>query len=550
MMTMRLTRLRVGGAGRRGAGRRGAWPKGVGPRRAWPRGVGREGVGVEGVGAEGVGLSGVGREDAGCEDAGTRGAGRADVRHRDAWAGAGWPTGTRAGYLADDAPPPGSVRLQLNALQALCRQAFAVRLVAIAIGAPVAMANTADGPPRYAVLAAAVLGVMGSYAMLRDWDRFGPRLLAHPTLMAVDLGFGAILLLTASPASPLAYATVCTPLLAGLLYGWRGSGVFTGLQLIVLLLVFRAWEHHPGAGANTLLIAGFCVGAGIIGVTLRNLMFRFGTASQALSEATSRLAVAEAVESERARLAREMHDSVAKTLHGLALAAEALAASADASANASANESANASVEASDRAQGPEGRNVADASEANALKALKGQATTVADAARRAAAESRALLSDLRHHTDLVTELAVRVADFESHTRIRTSLNHKGGRCPSLPDTTAHHVLAIVSEALENTHRHADAKRVTIELEASDTDLTIRVQDDGRGLPAAATLQDAAKTGHFGLLGMTERAATLNARIHLGPSPQGGAEVAVTLPVAAPVTPRAPSPPRQEAAHA
>jgi hypothetical protein len=97
------------------------------------------------------------------------------------------------------------------------------------------MTNTTDGAPRYAVLAAAVLGIMGSYAMLRDWDRFGPRLLAHPSLMAVDLTFGAVLLLTASPASPLAYATVCTPLLAGLLYGWRGSGVFTGLQLVVLL---------------------------------------------------------------------------------------------------------------------------------------------------------------------------------------------------------------------------------------------------------------------------------------------------------------------------
>ncbi|MFI6339754.1 ATP-binding protein [Streptomyces sp. NPDC050535] len=541
---MRLTRLWTVGARRRhpdvegeGGGYEGAGPRGVRREDAGSGGAGCEGAGYEGAGSGGAGYEGAGSGGAGYEGAGSGGAGCEGAGQRDAGAGTGWPKGTGAGYLADDAPPPGSIRLQLNALQALCRQAFAVRLVAIAIGAPVAMANTADGPPRYAVLAAAVLGVMCSYAMLRDWDRFGPRLLAHPTLMAVDLSFGAILLLTASPASPLAYATVCTPLLAGLLYGWRGSGVFTGLQLIVLLTVYRAWAHHAGAGANTLLIAGFCIGAGIIGVTLRNLMFRFGTASQALSEATSRLAVAEAVESERARLAREMHDSVAKTLHGLALAAEALAASADASAG-------------SEGPAGPAGPDGPDVSEAKALKALKGQATTVADAARRAAAESRALLSDLRHHTDLVTELAVRTADFESHTRIRTSLNHKGGRCPSLPDTTAHHVLAIVSEALENTHRHADAKRVTIELEASDTDLTIRVQDDGRGLPAAATLQDAAKTGHFGLLGMTERAATLNARIQLGPSPQGGAEVAVTLPVAVPGTPGAPTPPRQEAAHA
>lgn len=195
------------------------------------------------------------------------------------------------------------------------------------------------------------------------------------------------------------------------------------------------------------------------------------------------------MESERARLAREMHDSVAKTLHGLALAAEALAAS-------------------------------ADASDPKALEALKGQATTVAGAARRAAAESRALLSDLRSHTDLLSELTIRTADFESHTQISTSLNHKGGRCPPLPDTTAHHLLAIVSEALENAHRHADAKRVTIELDASETDLTVRVQDDGRGLPGATTLQDATKTGHFGLLGMSERAAALNARIHLGRSPR------------------------------
>ncbi|WTE68723.1 sensor histidine kinase [Streptomyces sp. NBC_01615] len=451
--------------------------------------------------------------------------GHAGAGHPGPETSTGWPQGGDAGYLADDAPAPGSVRLQLNALQALCRQAFAVRLAAIAIGAPFAMSNATDGPPRYAVLAAAVLGVMGSYAMLRDWDRFGPRLLAHPTLMAVDLTFGAILLLTASPASPLAYATVCTPLLAGLLYGWRGSGVFTGIQLIVLLTVFRAWDHRPGAGANTLLIAGFCIGAGIIGVTLRNLMFRFGTASQALSEANSRLAVAEAVECERARLAREMHDSVAKTLHGLALAAEALAASAD--------------------EQDPH--------------TLKRQATVVAGAARRAATESRALLSDLRRHTDLtsphgdvLSELAARAAEFESRTRIPTTLIHEGDH-PTVPRTTAHHVLAIVSEALENAHRHAGATQVTVELNVSDTEFTVRVQDDGVGFPPTVTLTEATESGHFGLLGMTERAASLGGHIHLNPSPQGGAEVAVSVPLAhprAPSTPHAPHTPQEEAAHA
>ncbi|MFF3907657.1 sensor histidine kinase [Streptomyces sp. NPDC001848] len=425
------------------------------------------------------------------------------------------------GYLEDDAPAPAGVRLQLGALQALCRQTMAVRLALIVIGTPFALANTPGDGPRLAAVAAAVLGVTASYAVLRDWDRVGPCLLAHPTLMALDLLFVATLLLTASPASPLAYATVCTPLLSGLLYGWRGAGVLTGLQLAVVLSVFRAWEHHPGAGTSTLLVAGFCVAAGIIGVTLRNLMFRFGAASEALSQANARLAAAEAVDSERARLAREMHDSVAKTLHGLALAAEALAASAD--------------------------RGDPDT--------LKRQATLVAGAARRAAAESRHLLSDLRRRTDvttprpdLATELTVLMEDFAHRTGTTVALSKPDAPLP-LPCTTAHHVLAIVSEALENTHRHAHATRVRIELAApspGNATLDLRVGDDGVGLPPSATPENLAKTGHFGLLGMTERAASLGGRLHLSRSPLGGAEIHLHVPL--PTT--ASRTPQEEAAHA
>ncbi|MGV9566501.1 sensor histidine kinase [Streptomyces sp. NPDC003480] len=423
------------------------------------------------------------------------------------------------GYLEDDAPPPASVRLQLSALQALCRQTVAVRLALVVIGTPFALANASSGALRHAVLAAAVLGTMTSYALLRDWDRVGPRLLAHPTLMALDLLFVATLLSTASPVSPLAYATVCTPLLSGLLYGWRGAGVLTGLQLAVVLGVFRAWEHHPGAGVSTLLIAGFCVAAGIIGVTLRNLMFRFGAAGEALSEANARLAAAEAVESERARLAREMHDSVAKTLHGLALAAEALAASA-------------------------EHRDPAT---------LKRQAAQVAAAARRAAAESRDLLSDLRRRTDftagrldLGAEVSARARGFAARGGAKTEL-----RLPDtpllLPYAAAHDVLSIVSEALENTHRHARATRVRLELEATGCEaFTLRVGDDGVGLPPTAVPEDLARTGHFGLLGMAERATSLHGRLHLGRSPLGGAEIQLHVPVPA----AAPHSPQEEAAHA
>ncbi|GGY90845.1 hypothetical protein GCM10010365_06560 [Streptomyces poonensis] len=432
-----------------------------------------------------------------------------------------------SGYLADDVPAPASLRLQLNALQSLCRQTIAVRLAALAIGTPFAMAGAADGAPRYAVLTAAVLGIMGSYAMLRDWDRFGPRLLAHPTLMALDLLLGAILLLTASPASPLAYATVCTPLLAGLLYGWRGSGVFTGLQLTVLLTVYRAWEHRPGAGTNTVLILGFCAGAGVIGVTLRNLLFRFGTATEALSEATSRLAVAEAVETERARLARELHDSVAKTLHGLALAADALSASADRSADP---------------------------------RVLKRQAELVASAARRAAGESRDLLSGLRRHTDLTgeppTDLLVGLSSVTDHFAARTNVPVRwetSGPIPArdLRTSQIHHLQAILSEALENAHRHARATQVVVEVRALTGTLHLTITDDGVGLPPGLTPEEAARAGRFGLLGMQERATTIGASLSIttGP-PTGGTSIRVSLPLPTPTAPHAPRASREEAAHA
>ncbi|POX52983.1 sensor histidine kinase [Streptomyces sp. Ru72] len=423
------------------------------------------------------------------------------------------------GYLEDDAPAPASVLLQLGALQALCRQTVAVRLALILIGTPFALANTDQEGPRYAAVAAAVLGVTTSYAVLRDWNRVGPRLLAHPTLMALDLLFVATLLLTASPASPLAYATVCTPLLSGLLYGWRGAGVLTGLQLAVVLSVFRAWEHHPGAATSTLLIAGFCAAAGVIGVTLRNLMFRIGVAGEALSQANARLAAAEAVEAERARLAREMHDSVAKTLHGLALAAQALAASAD----------------------------------HGDPDTLKRQATLVAGAARRAAAESRAVLCDLRRrtgvtpaHLDLADELTLLTQDFADRTGATVALR-KPDAPLLLPYTTAQHVLAIASEALENTHRHARASRIHIALEAPrNAVLDLRVGDNGVGLPPSTTPDGLAKTGHFGLLGMTERAASLGGHLSLGRSPLGGAEIHLHLPLPATASPA----PQEEAAHA
>ncbi|MDO0925972.1 sensor histidine kinase [Streptomyces sp. TG1A-8] len=410
--------------------------------------------------------------------------------------------------------------MQLRALQAMCRQVFGFRLAMIVLAAPAALLNAAPGLGVRLVGAAVVATVMVSYVLFRDWERFGPLLLRHPSLLAADTLFGSFLLVSAGPDTTLAYVSVCTPLLAGLVYSWRGAACFASLQSLILLLAHATVQadRRPGI-AETLLLPGLCVIAGAMGSTLRNLMLRFGAATQALTAVQARLAATEAVHAERARLAREMHDSVAKTLYGVALAADGLAAT------------------ASDPDPDP--------------ARVRQQADLVSRSARRAAAESRELLTDLRREdppgtaTDTWTRLTTRLADFTAQTGLRVTCHPRAiHSLPPLPPDLSRHLLAIVAEALENAHRHARATHVEVTADAEDDRLRLTVRDDGRGLSPGTTLGNLRDSGHFGLLGMVERAESAGARISIGRGGHGrGTEVRVELPLVPPT----PDPPHPEA---
>ncbi|MEU1123223.1 histidine kinase [Streptomyces sp. NPDC005899] len=429
---------------------------------------------------------------------------------------------SRHAALSTPAGPAPTVSIQVNALSALARQVFLFRLAMIAIGTPQALDNTAPGLASWLVASAVLVTVVGSYALYRDWERFGPLLVRSPLLLGADTLFGALLLFTATPESTLGYAVVCTPLLAGLLYGWRAAGVFAAVQSLILAAAYGAeGTLRAGGLASVLLLPGFCVLAGAVGVALRNLMLRVGSASQALTETRARLAVSVAVEDERARLAREMHDSVAKTLHGLALAADGLAHSAD-------------------RMDPP---------------TVKHQAELVARSARRAAAESRELLSDLRRESgldggiDIVGELRSRAEDFGRRHGTSTVFRTLGDTpVPPVPQVVARQLLTVASEAMENAHRHARPSYLVVLAGIKGDVLRVSVYDDGQGLPAGTTLDDLRRAGHFGLVGMVERAASIGARIRIGKGRAAkGTEVRLEIPTAA-LTPR-PGPDRRPGAH-
>ncbi len=421
---------------------------------------------------------------------------------------------------APAAPDGPEIALQISALQALCRQVFGFRLAVLALAAPIALLKVAPGPTAWIAGSAVVITFMGAYVLFRDWERFGPLLLRHPALLAVDTLFAAVLLTVGGTPSPLAYVTTTTPLLAGLVYGWRGSALFTTIQVLVVAGAAAADARQHATVADALLLSGFCLIFGVVGVRLRRLVLGFGAATRALTETRYRLAVTETAVAERARLAREMHDSVAKTLRGVTMAAEALAARAD--------------------RLDP--------------GAVREQAELIARAARRAAAESRELLGELRRapgelDAPLAAELAAQLDAFRARTGLAVRLREPGDAAlPRVPRPVARQVLGVVAEALENAHRHSGASRAEVTVGVVDRRLLrISVTDDGCGLPPGTTLETLRAQGHFGVVGMVERAAAIGARLRVGTGRTGGGtevRLELPLPVAPAPVPEEPGGPR------
>jgi signal transduction histidine kinase len=84
----------------------------------------------------------------------------------------------------------------------------------------------------------------------------------------------------------------------------------------------------------------------------------------------------------------------------------------------------------------------------------------------------------------------------------------------------------IVQEALTNVARHAGPATATVQIAYGDRDLTVQVDDDGRG-PAHQARTGSGK----GILGMRERVAALSGDLEAGPRPGGGYRVRARLPL-------------------
>ncbi|WP_332854189.1 sensor histidine kinase [Duganella sp. S19_KUP01_CR8] len=99
----------------------------------------------------------------------------------------------------------------------------------------------------------------------------------------------------------------------------------------------------------------------------------------------------------------------------------------------------------------------------------------------------------------------------------------------ALPVIAADEVFSIGREAICNAFRHAQASEIVVELDYGAKRLTLLVRDNGKGI-AADTLAQGGRSGHWGLVGMRERAARIGAMMEVGNQDEGGAFMRLTLP--------------------
>jgi signal transduction histidine kinase len=198
---------------------------------------------------------------------------------------------------------------------------------------------------------------------------------------------------------------------------------------------------------------------------------------------------------ERVHLARDLHDSLLQSIHGAGLMLEA----------------------ALDRL-------VVDEEQARHLFENCQQALA------KAVEEGRALLGFLRRSTrprdDFAEALERLRGEFLPFSPVTLSVEEEGRRrdisASAWPD-----IYGICREAIANAVRHAAATGIEVQIRYGRS-LQITIGDDGRGIDACFVASG--RSGHFGLVGMRERAARLKGRLNIAPRATRGTLVKLSVP--------------------
>jgi signal transduction histidine kinase len=206
--------------------------------------------------------------------------------------------------------------------------------------------------------------------------------------------------------------------------------------------------------------------------------------------------ITDAQEDERQRLARELHDDTLQSIIAL-----------------------------KQRVQLAQ-KNASDETSQKSLQELETIAEQTIENLRRTARALRpAYLEDL----GLVTALEMLAREMESASKVKVSFQKQGNE-KRLAAPVELALYRMAQEGLNNVARHAQATQAELSINFWDDKIEMQVRDNGIGFEAPNTPADFAPSGHFGLLGMYERADLIGARLTIRSMSGRGTQLTIQLP--------------------
>ncbi len=146
--------------------------------------------------------------------------------------------------------------------------------------------------------------------------------------------------------------------------------------------------------------------------------------------------------------------------------------------------------------------------------------------------EARRSVMDLRsaalNNQDLSAALQCGARNWTQGSAVDVEVDVRGD-VRTLSEDVEHNLLRIAQEAVTNALKHAHPSKITVRLLGNDRNLTLRVSDNGCGFePEDAFV---GMGGHFGLIGIRERAERIGGELRLESQPGRGTQVEVSVPL-------------------
>ncbi len=366
------------------------------------------------------------------------------------------------------------------------------------LGVPTAIAMALMHEPSSALAVSVIAGLMAAWSAIdallnhRIAGIDGQVRLAIATQVIAVLFAWTLVFQVVSGENTAAYAGFTVVIIEGAVrFGLRGSlvmGMVFALGLVAAM-EYREWEYGLPFNVPGYLfwaILSFFVALVVGLVTEENRRERRRRES---------LVRQRTLLEERQRIARDLHDSVLKTLHGLALEAHALKRLVD-------------SPSASEKAAYIEG------------------------VCQGSTQEIRDIIAELRseeEHEGMASLLSRMVKSWGETTGTETEVSVSGDD-RRLPLLVSYNLRNVLAEALLNVQKHAGASRVSVSLELLPGELRLEISDNGKGIDQpGGEVHGVASRGKYGVLGMKERVEQLNGQLSLDGS--RGTRLLISVPL-------------------